>query len=130
MRTWIERVSLRENFAGREGNSLDRLKAMRSEWDLTVLTVSGADYVLVLGVPYITVTASPRRPDTKPPDGDSSSEGREPAEKHSPGNGEAPRPGPAKPPARSARPAPPTTFPVPTGFPLSPSPAREPPSSS
>ena len=43
-------MSLRENFAGREGNSLDRLKAMKAAgWDLTVLTVKDADYVLVLG---------------------------------------------------------------------------------
>jgi hypothetical protein len=50
MRTWIERVPLGPRFAGREGNDLDRIKAMkRSGWELTVLTVAGADYVLVLG---------------------------------------------------------------------------------
>ena len=49
LRSWIERVSLTENFAGRAGNNLDRIKAMRPEWDVTVLTVRGADYVLVLG---------------------------------------------------------------------------------
>jgi len=50
MRTWIERVSLRDNFAGREGNSLDRVKAMKaSGWDLVVLIPSGCDYVICLG---------------------------------------------------------------------------------
>ena len=50
MNTWIERVPLRENFAGRAGNSLDRIKAMKLlGWELSVLTVRGADYVLVLG---------------------------------------------------------------------------------
>jgi hypothetical protein len=50
MRTWIEHVSLSDNFAGREGNSLDRIKAMIADgWELTVLCVRGADYVLVLG---------------------------------------------------------------------------------
>ena len=49
--SWIERVSLRENFAGRKGNSLDRIKAMKKEgWDVTVLKPPGnPDYVLVLG---------------------------------------------------------------------------------
>jgi len=50
VRTWIERVPLRENFAGREGNSLDRIKAMKAAgWELTVLTVRGESYVLCLG---------------------------------------------------------------------------------
>ena len=48
LRSWIERVPLTANFAGKEGNSLDRIKAMRREWDVTVLCVRGADYVLVL----------------------------------------------------------------------------------
>jgi len=50
MRTWIERISLRDNFAGREGNSLDRIKAMKKAgWELTVLLVRRADYCIVLG---------------------------------------------------------------------------------
>lgn len=50
MRTWIERIPLSENFAGREGNSLDRIKAMKAlGWELTVLTVDKADHVILLG---------------------------------------------------------------------------------
>jgi len=55
LRSWIERVPLtaprgEPGFAGREGNQLDRIKAMKSAgWELTVLTVKGERYVLVLG---------------------------------------------------------------------------------
>lgn len=50
MRTWIERVVLGPTFAGKAGNDLDRIKAMISDgWDLTVLTVKGEAYVIVLG---------------------------------------------------------------------------------
>ena len=51
VQSWIERVSLRDNFAGREGNQLDRIKAMKKAgWDLSVLIPPGrALYVIVLG---------------------------------------------------------------------------------
>ena len=54
--TWIERVPLGVGFAGRSGPggagppSLDRIKTMkRAGWTLTVLTVKGERYVIVLG---------------------------------------------------------------------------------
>jgi hypothetical protein len=56
VRTWIERVSLSDGFAGKYGPgkqgppSLDRIKAMKaSGWELVVLTVKGESYVLVFG---------------------------------------------------------------------------------
>jgi hypothetical protein len=56
VRTWIERVSLSDAFAGRLGPgkqgppSLDRIKAMKaSGWELEMLQVKGKRYVLVLG---------------------------------------------------------------------------------
>lgn len=49
MRTWVERVPLGPTFAGKAGNDLDRIKAMKADgWDVTVLTIKGASYVLVL----------------------------------------------------------------------------------
>ena len=55
MRSWIEQVSLNpRSFAGKTHDGvppdLDRIKAMIADgWDLTVLTVKGERYVLVLG---------------------------------------------------------------------------------
>ena len=56
MRTWVERVPLGVGFAGRAGPgglgppSLDRIKTMKQAgWELTVLTVKGERYVLLVG---------------------------------------------------------------------------------
>jgi hypothetical protein len=46
LRTWIERVSAGPGFAGKEGNHLDRFKAMRWDgWDLEVVIVGGGEVV-------------------------------------------------------------------------------------
>ena len=55
MKTWVERVSLDPmTFAGKTHDGvppeLDRIKAMKaSGWELSMLQVKGARYVLVLG---------------------------------------------------------------------------------